>query len=139
MSLLEKRKQRGKRKSSITGRKIHRVSLHNFTIHYQFESRMLPISILIIHLPCYKLFLKNLPTRTKNFSLFPDANLNVIKSRVKIQQADKLLQHNNEIIQDFLSLSLKKQQLKMTLPADSRAIKVNIRRYGFEMVQKKKG
>lgn len=55
----------------------HIVSKEN--LNYQFEVQTLSISITIFQLPTHKLFLKNLCTRTKNFSFFPYPNLHVEK------------------------------------------------------------
>lgn len=43
--------------------------------NYQFGVQILSISITIFQVPTRKLFLKNLPPRTKNFSFFPYTNL----------------------------------------------------------------
>lgn len=58
---------------------------------YQFEAYALPISITTIWVLSHKLFLENLPTWAKNFSVFPYANLQAKMIKVNHKMRSELI------------------------------------------------
>jgi hypothetical protein len=75
-------------------------------LNYQFQVQILSISITIFQVPTRKLFLKNLPPRTKNFSFFPYTNLHEKEIRNAL--------HANLPIKKFKHLVLLQQRRKLS-------------------------